>query len=84
MHNVKIQKIIFMSNSRQFKPGAELFQAKTSKIAPISLNQDPLPWVTEVKHLGNTHQSDNKMGTDIAQKRGKLIGKLNALQQEFH
>ena len=56
----------------------------SSKIAPISLNQDPLPWVTEVKHLGNTLQSDNKMSTDIAQKRGKLIGKLNALQQEFH
>ena len=54
------------------------------KVAPVILNQDPLPWVSDVKHLGNVLQSDNKMTMDLAQKRGKLIGKLNSLSQEFH
>ena len=54
------------------------------KVAPIMLNADPLPWVTKVKHLGNVLQCDNTMRTDLAQKRGKLIGKLNSLSQEFH
>ena len=47
-------------------------------------NGDPLPWVREVKHLGNTLQSDNTMKTDCVLKRGKFIGKVNSLLQEFH
>ena len=54
------------------------------KVAPVLLNSDPLPWVSQVKHLGNTLQCDNSMRIDMAQKRGKLIGKLNSLQQEFY
>ena len=53
-------------------------------VAPVMLNGDPLPWVPHVKHLGNTLQCDNSMQMDMAQKRGKLIGKLNSLSQEFH
>ena len=49
-----------------------------------SSDGDPLPWVNQVKHLGNLLQSDNSMATDIAQKRGKYIGKANSLLQEFH
>ena len=48
------------------------------------LNGDPLPWVREVKHLGNTLQSDNTMRTDCVLKRGKFIGKVNSFLQEFH
>ena len=55
-----------------------------NRVAPVLLNGDPLPWVPHVKHLGNTLQCDNSMKMDIAQKRGKLIGKLNSLSQEFH
>ena len=50
----------------------------------ILLNGDRLPWVTQVKHLGHTLQSDNSMKVDIAQKRGSYIGKINSLLQEFH
>ena len=32
----------------------------------------------------NLLQCDNSMQIDMAQKRGKLIGKLNSLNQEFH
>ena len=53
-------------------------------VAPIILNEDPLPWVSEVKHLGNILQSDNSMKRDVAVKRGKFIGKVNSLLQEFH
>ena len=55
-----------------------------SKFSPVLLNGDPLPWVSEVKHLGNTLQSDNSMQIDCSRKRGKFIGKLNSLSQEFH
>ena len=53
-------------------------------VSPVMLNGDPLPWVPQVKHLGNTLQCDNSMKVDCSQKRGKFIGKLNSLSQEFH
>ena len=53
-------------------------------VAPVLLNGDPLPWVKEVKHLGNLLESDNSMARDITIKRAKFIGKLNSLSQEFH
>ena len=53
-------------------------------IAPIRLNGDPLPWVQQVKHLGNILQCDNSMKIDCTIKRGKFIGKLNSLMQEFY
>ena len=53
-------------------------------VAPIILNNDPLPWVEEVKHLGNLLQCENSMKRDVAIKRGKFIGKINSLLQELH
>ena len=53
-------------------------------VAPIILNGDPLPWVDSVKHLGNLLEFDNSMKTDCVLKRGKFIGKINSLLQEFH
>ena len=53
-------------------------------ISPVILYGNPLPWVTQVKHLGNVLQSDNSMSIDVLQKRGKYIGKVNSLLQEFH
>ena len=55
-----------------------------TNVAPIILNADPLPWVTEVKHLGNILRCDNSMKRDVAVKRGKFIGKVNSLLQELH
>ena len=52
-------------------------------MSPITLNGDPLPWVKEVKHLGNILQCDNTMKVDCVSKRGKFIGKVNSLLQEF-
>ena len=52
-------------------------------IAPIRLNGNHLPWVNEVKHLGNILEANNSMKRDIMSKRGKFIGKLNSLSQEF-
>ena len=53
-------------------------------VLPISLNGDYLPWVREVKHLGNILESDNSMRRDMTVKRAKLIGKINSLSQELH
>ena len=59
-------------------------RGKESEVSPIILNGDPLPWVKEIKHLGNILQSDNSMKTDCTQKRGKFIGKVNSLLKELH
>ena len=53
-------------------------------VLPILLNNDPLPWVEQVKHLSNKLQSDNSMRQDILMKKGKFVGKINSLAQEFH
>ena len=53
-------------------------------VAPIILNNDPLPWVEEVKHLGNILQSENTMKHDVAVKCGRFIGKVNSLLQDLH
>ena len=55
-----------------------------SNLRKVLLDGNPLPWVHSVKHLGTTLQSDNSMKLDIAMKRGKFIGKVNSLLQEFH
>merc|ERR1711954_550505 len=54
------------------------------EIAPIMLNGNPLPWVENVKHLGNILQSDNSMKSDCLMKRAQFIGKVNSLLQEFN
>ena len=50
----------------------------------VYLYGNPLPWVSNVKHLGNTLQNDNSMKIDVSIKRGAFIGKVNSLLQEFH
>ena len=53
-------------------------------ISPVMLNGLPLPWVGQLKHLGNVLESDNSMKVDCAIKRGRFVGKVNSLLQEFH
>ena len=74
-------------NPEKSKTKCIIFSKKgqdVSQVVPIVLNGDPLPWVAQVKHLGNTLQCDNTMKMDMSIKRGKFIGKLSSLQQEFH
>ena len=60
-------------------------RAKDSlNLAPILLDGQKLPWVKKVTHLGCILDSDNSMKSDIANKRGKFIGKINSILQEFH
>lgn len=53
-------------------------------IHPIILNGLPLPYVSEVKHLGNILQCNNSMSKDCALKRAQFISKVHSLNQEFH
>ena len=53
-------------------------------LVPIRLNGLPLPWVNKVSHLGCTLESNNSMKADLALKRGKFVGKVHSLMQEFH
>ena len=50
----------------------------------MKLNGNPLPWENEVNHLGNLLQCENNFKIDCALKRGKYIGKVHTLIQEFH
>ena len=43
-------------------------------ITPIVLKELPLPFVNNLKHLGNILQSDNKI----------FISKIHSLNQEFY
>ena len=53
-------------------------------VAPVLLNSDPLPWVTQVKYVGNVLENDKSMKIDCTLRRGKFVWKANSLFQEFH
>ena len=81
------KSLVFSTNvdSEKSKTKCIIFsKKKTANVSPILLNGDPLPWVKQVKHLGNMMQSDNSMKVDCVLKRGKFIGKVNSFLQEFH
>ena len=44
----------------------------------------PLPYVNELKYLGNILQANNKMSADCSSKRAKFISKVHSLNQEFN
>ena len=44
----------------------------------------PLPFVNDLKHLGNVLQSDNSMTIDCNEKRAIFISKIYSLNQEFY
>ena len=56
----------------------------TDNICPIMLNNMPLPYVKELKHLGNILESNNSMSMDCRYKCAKFISKVHSLNQEFH
>ena len=85
--NKKSLKFITNVNPVKSKTKCNIFSKKIkdrTNVTPVRLNGDALPWVDEVKHQGNILENDNSMKRDIAIKRGKFIGKVNSLLQEFH
>ena len=50
----------------------------------ITLCGFELPWVNKIDYLGCILESDYSMKTDVSVKRGKFIGKINSILQEFH
>ena len=59
-------------------------QRDLRNVTSVFLNGDPLPWVQQIKHLGNIMQCDNSMEVDCTMKRGKFIGKVNSLFQGLY
>ena len=53
------------------------------KLANIKLNDDPLPWKTSSKYIGNTLYEDATMDTDIRIKRATFINTCMNLNNEF-
>ena len=86
---MQLKKLRFSTNTNPVKSKTKciVFSKKVRDrmgIVPVKLDGDSLPWVSELKHLGNVLECSNTMQRDIAIKRGKFIGKLNSLSQEFH
>ena len=59
-------------------------QKKIPSIAPVKLDGNSLPWVSDIKHLGNILEMNNSMKKDVNCKRGQFIGRVNSLSQEFY
>ena len=52
-------------------------------LANIKLNDDPLPWKTSAKHIGNILHEDGTMDTDIRTKRATFINTCMNLNNQF-
>ena len=75
------------SNPATSKIKGEHFSPKPKErvnVLNLKLNGDDLPWVNEVKHLGNILESNNSMQRDMSIKKGQFIGKINSMLQEFY
>lgn len=75
------------TNIAKSKTKCIIFSPKVSErrgVSQIILDGVPLPWVEDLKHLGNTVQSDNSMTIDMTVKRANFVGKIHSLNQEFH
>ena len=61
------------------------FLFKNRELPKLSLGEDKLPWVSNVKHLGNMVENKlNGQRKDITIKRARYIDKNNELLQEFY
>jgi len=71
----------------KFSTNVDVSKSKTKYIVfsnPV-MNTDnnlPLPYVSEIKHLGSTLQSYGSMTKDVS--CAKFISKIHSLNQEFH
>ena len=74
------------ANPDKSKTKCIAFSRKQSRVVldELKLGEHSLPWVSQIKHLGHTLQTDNSMTIDMNHKRGIFIGKVNSLMQEFH
>ena len=81
-HNLKFST---NPNPEKSKTKCLAFLFKKRDLSKLSLGEDKLPWVSTVKHLGNTIENTlNGQKKDILIKRAKFIDKNNELLQEFY
>ena len=52
-------------------------------LAPVKLNDDNLPWVSQAKHIGNYLHEDGTSDLDLRVKKGIFIHSAMELNQEF-
>ena len=70
------------SNPAKSKTKGIIFSPKPKErvnVLNLKLNGDDLPWVNEVKHLGNILESNNSMQRDMSIKKGQFIWKINSM-----
>ena len=81
-HNLKFSTD---PNPKKSKTKCLAFLFKNRDLPKLNLGQDKLPWVSNVKHLGNTIENNlNGQRKDMSIKRARFIDKNNELLQEFY
>ena len=80
---MKKKYLKFSTNATPAKSKTKKKPKDRDNVLPINLNGDNLPWVGEIKHLGNIVECDNSMQRDVTVKRSRFIGKINSLSQKF-
>ena len=95
-HNINVCEKFASLHQLKFSTNVDISKSKTKcivlsnpvmntdNICPILLNNLPLPYVTEIKHLGNTLQSNGSMTKDVSCKHAKFISKIHSLNRKFH
>ena len=81
--------MVFSTNEdvKKSKTKCIIFSKKKSdrlNISKLILNDVPLPFVENCKHLGMNISCDNSFDVDCDMKRGKFIGKVHSLNQELY
>ena len=83
-----------LSHNLQFSTNPDPEKSKTKclkflknerEITKVNLGNDPLPWVSHAKHLGNNLENIiNGLKKDISVKRAQFIDKNCEINQEFY
>lgn len=73
-------------NPHKSKTKCLAFLKKKRELRPIKWCGNDLPWVSIIKHLGNTieNESLDHRGHDVKIKKAAYIARTNELLQEFH
>ena len=81
-HNLKFRT---HPDPKKSKTKCVAFLFKNRELPKLNLGDDKLPWVSNVKHLGNMIENTiNGQRKDMSIKRARYIDKNNKLLQEFY
>ena len=76
-------KISVDRDPKKSKTKTVAFNCKSKNLSSVILNNIPIPWSDNYKHLGHYIYSDEDMFHDLNAKCGEFNSKVHALRQEI-